>query len=562
MINFVRSRVKPGLIERTLATLTVGLVALACTTELITLIRKVTTTTIPFDVDEANHATDGWEVYHALTSGSLYELYRSVVEQSFYPPIHSFFVAAGYAIGGPTLAASRLPAVVNMVLALVLMVWLTGYLASKDPNCSASDWLPVTGAALVLAFAMTSKVFISNAVLAMVEMTGALLGLLLVLASTEVEQTTGGRVRWSVLAMAAVVAVLTFLTKYSFGLFFLPALLAGLVTATWPWRVERRAWMAVAGVAAIYLLLLGGWWLASDPAGILLFFTDHPQYAPLFSRENLFYQVRIWFSGYSPSWAVASLTLFCAVVGAVRGWRRLAVRVAAWSLLAGLVVLTISTTDEPRHFLPLAPLVWLLAGLGLLEVLQWLRRQRWGEPLVVVVVVALLILLGVGAQRLLASLPARLTASLEGVPAHTALYAYALPRVDLSQPVLLMGDLYDQNNLLAVRWQAATLTNQRPCALEIDYFPFEQYEHSLARTNRKPQIASTDSTFPRLHLNEILDRDHFAAVIEIKDLKNYFGPRANNPDDPLCSYPVQEMELDGWIVIVYDLQGREPRGCH
>lgn len=275
MINFVRGRVKPGFTERFLAAVTVGLVALVCTTQLITVVRKVVTTAILFDVDEANHATDGWEVYHALISRSSHHLYRSVVEQSFYPPVHSFFIAAGYALGEPTLAASRLPTVVNMALVLALLVCLTGYLAREAANRPSNAWLLMTSAALVLAFAVTSKAFITNGVLAMVEMTGALLGLLLV----------------------------------------------------------------------------------------------------------------------------------------------------------------------------------------------------------------------------------------------------------------------------------------------IDYFPFEQYEHSLARTNRKPQIASTDPTFPRLHLNEILERGHFAAIIEIKDLNDYFGPRANNPEDPLCRYPVQKMEMDGWIVMVYDLQGGAVDGC-
>jgi 4-amino-4-deoxy-L-arabinose transferase-like glycosyltransferase len=561
MINFVRGRVKPGFVARFLAAVTVALVGFDFALLLTKVVRTVMTTRIPFDVDEANHATDGWEVYQALISQGPQELYHALVEQSFYPPVHSFFVAAGYALGGPTLAASRLPTLVNLVLTTILLVWLTLLLASGSADRQTNRWLLVTGGALTLAFALTSKVFVINGALVMVEMTGALLGLLLIAACVRVGERTQAWSGWGALVCAVGVAGLTFLTKYSFGLFFLPALLVGLVTATWPWRAKRRTWLAVAVVSAIYLVWLTTWWLVSDPTGILLFFTDHPQYNPLFSRANLFYQARIWFTGYSASWTVASLTVVLAVVGAVRGWRVLAVRVAAWSILAGLVVLTISTTDEPRHFLPLAPLVWLLAGLGLAAALHWLWRQRWGEPLTVVVVVTLLVLLGVGAKRMAASLPAQLRTSFEGVPAHSHLHGFALSHVDLSQPVLIIGDLYDQNNLLSIRWQAATLTSQGTWALDIDYFPFEQYEHSLARTNRKPQIASIDPTFPRLHLNEILDRHHFAAVIEIKDLKNYFGPRATNPDDPLCRYPVQEMALDGWIIMVYDLQQARPDGC-
>ncbi|RIK40348.1 MAG: hypothetical protein DCC55_15235 [Chloroflexi bacterium] len=561
MINLVRSRVKPDRVEQILAAVTVALVMLGFAALLVTLIRTALTSVIPFDMDEANHATDGWEVYHAFTSRSPRDLYRSVVEQSFYPPVHSFFVAAGYALGGPTLASSRLPTVVNLVFVLALLVWLTTELARKGANRQPGSTLMIISASIVLAFALTSKIFITNAVLAMVEMTGALLGLALALVSARVEQQPGGNLHWRAVAGAAVMAVLAFLTKYSFGLFFLPALLAGLVTRTWPWRAGRRTWVAVVVAAALYFVLLSSWWVATDGREMLLFFTDHPQYAPLWSRTNLFYQARVWYNGYSASWAVASLTLLLAGVGAVCQWRLLAVRVAAWSVLAGVVVLTLSPTDEARHFLPLAPLVWLLAGLGLAEVLHWLRAQAWGEPVRVASVVVMLVLLGWGAQQMVAALPTRLITSLEGVPAHTQLYTFALSRVDLDQPVLLIGDLYDQNNLLAVRWQAASLTNQSTWSLDIDYFPFEQYEHSLSRTNRKPQIASIDPTFPRIHLNEVLERRHFAAIIEIKDLKNYFGPRANNPEDPLCGYPAQEMQLEGWIVIVYDVQTGSPVKC-
>ena len=541
--------------------MTVAPFALLCITQLTAISRKVRTTIIPFDVDEANHATDGWEVYQALIGRSFYDLYRSVVDQSFYPPVHSIFVAISYALGGPTLAASRLPTLVNMALVLIIMVWLTMLLASEYTGRRISNWLLVTSAALTLAFAMTSEIFITNAVLAMVEMSGALLGLLLVLFSKRVVQTPCGCIRWWPLTCAAVVAVLTFLTKYSFGLFFLPGLLAGLVTATWPRRVTRSAWAAATVIAVVYLILLSGWWFATDHRRILLFFTDHPQYVPLASRANLFFLARIWFDGYSASWVFASLSILLAVVGIVRRWAQLAVRVAAWSILAGLVVLTISTTNESRHFLPLAPLVWLLAGLGLIEILHLLQRQTWGEAIRVIAVVTMVALLTIEARRLIASLPARLTTSLEGVPAHTRLYIDALSRVNLNQPILLMGDLYDQNNLLAVRWQAATLTNQSTWALYIDYFPFEQYEHSLFRTNRKPQIASTDLTFPRNHLNEVIERRYFATIIEIKDIQSHFGPRANNPEDPLCGYQVQELELDGWIVMIYDIQSGQQVDC-
>jgi hypothetical protein len=127
--------------------------------------------------------------------------------------------------------------------------------------------------------------------------------------------------------------------------------------------------------------------------------------------------------------------------------------------------------------------------------------------------------------------------------------------------VLFIGDLYDQNNLLAIRWQAATLTGHSTRELDVDYFPFEQYEHSLMRTKRKMQIATADPSFPRQYMNEVLAHNYYAAVVEIKDLKNHYGPRAANPEDPLCPFPVHEMQADGWIVMVYDLDPGKQRPC-
>jgi hypothetical protein len=110
--------------------------------------------------------------------------------------------------------------------------------------------------------AITSEVFVANAVLTMQKMTGALLGLLLLLVVDLLDATPGSTARhgkllgyrrsrenspdigllfttwrsprWIGLSAAAVIATLIFLTKYSFGLFYLPGLVAALVTATKP----------------------------------------------------------------------------------------------------------------------------------------------------------------------------------------------------------------------------------------------------------------------------------------------------------------------------------------
>jgi hypothetical protein len=274
----------------------------------------------------------------------------------------------------------------------------------------------------------------------------------------------------------------------------------------------------------------------------------------------LLYQVRLWFAGYSANWMIGLVALLLALAGALRHWDKLAVRIAVWSALAAFVVLTISTTDEPRHFLPVAPAIWLLAGLGLVELLRWLQERLhnvWvGSALSLLLVVGVLVSAGGRA----AALSSELVAQFEGTPALFELHQYALQHVELDHPVLFIGDFNDQNTLLAVRWLAATLTQRSLWALDIDYFPFENHEHSLIRTHRKAQIATVDPTFPRRYMNEVLDRRHFAFIVEIKAPGNYFGPRAANPEDPLCGYPTVEEHFEDWTVMVYDVR-KQPQPC-
>lgn len=537
------------------------LVIVAAAFLLIFLVRTVLASTIPFDTDEANHAVDGWEVYHAIATRSPSDFYRAVTDQSFYPPVHSFFIAAAYALAGPSLATSRLPTIVIFAFTLLLLGWLTFRIARATANKQFDHWLPLAGAAFAVAFALTSEVFVTLTVLAMLEMTGAMFGLLLLFSIGQTDRGEAQAIPWRRVIVAAVIAMLIFLTKYSFGLFYLPGLVAGLVTATWPWRAGDRAWRAVALVITVYVMGLGIWLAITHRESMLLFFTDHPDYAPLLSVENLLYLPRLWFDGYSPNPIIGLLTLLLAAIGVVCGWQRLVVRVAVWSLAAGLVILTLSTTDEPRHFLPLAPALWLLAGLGLVTVLRGLQKHPAGDRIVVASMIGGFLLLVFSAIKPATSLRAALVAEFEGVSAYTAMHRFAIQHVDLTQPILFTGDFSDQNGLLSIRWLVATVTNQSLWDLDVDYFPFENHEHSLTRTHRKPQIATVDPTFPRQYMNEVLARDHFAYIAELKELSDYFGPRSGNPDDPLCGYPTQEATFDNWIVIIYALKAETHTPC-
>jgi len=550
-------------------------VTLAALVLLFTLTTTVVTTSIAFDNDEANHAIDGWEVSVAIRDLSPTALWQAITDQGFYPPVHSLFVTTSYLLVGPSLVSSRLPTVFLFGLTLVGLAWITFRIASRNAfddghgetgtgavlSALRRAWLPAAGAAFAVAFAITSEVFISLSVLVMLEMTGACLTILLLLASDQVDGVHSSRSRWFWVAATGLTAMAVTLTKYSFGLFVLPALIAGLLTASWPWKASRRAWMEALAVSGIFVGISMLWILVTDRETLWLFFFDHRSDAPILSAANLLYLPRLWFRDYSPSVVVAIIVAILAIVGALRAWRRLAVRVAIWSILVALTILTISTTNEPRHFLPVAPAIWMLSGLGLVELWRWLQAWAHGSAMIIVSMTLLLLLLVVSGVGPALALQSTLVEAFEGEPDFVAVQDHALQAVDLDQPLLFIGDFDDQNGLLAMRWQAATLLDRSTWDLDIDFFPYEQYGHSIDRTNRKPQIVATDPGFPHTYMNEVLDQDHYPTVIEIKHIDNYYGPRAANPDDPLCAYPAVATQIGAWNVTLYETSSANKTEC-
>ncbi len=520
------------------------------------LVRTVLTTTIPFDNDEANHAIDGWEVYRAIAESSPSALVQAVRNQSFYPPVGSLFIAAAYALAGPSIAASRMPSVVSFACVLVGLAYLVMRIAGKQERSCARKgdrWLSVAGAAFAIALAISSRVFVRNSVPCMAEMCGAMLGLLLILVADRADGLPDRRCRWLGIIAASLVAITIFLTKYSFGLFFFAGLTAAILSTNWPRRPNRRAWVEASATVALGAIGIAAWALVTHRQTMAMFFTDHPSYAPLWSERHLLFYPRLWLNGYSANAFVGLAAILLAIIGAVSYWRRLPVRVAFWSIFAGFVVLVISTTDEPRHVLVVIPAIWVLAGLGLASALRWLHRFSRGRFMAIGLLVLLVSMVFGGELGFIKVLPKDLAAEFEGLPVYATMQDYALGQVDLGQPILIVGTISDQNGLLAMRWRAAVLAHESLWNLDIDYFPFDECEHSLMRTHRKPQIATVDRSFPRDSLSAVLGRDYYRYIIAI----DCPGDRWVMPDDVqevLGRQQSAHRDFDGWSVAVYKLQ--------
>ncbi len=532
---------------------------------IIEITQTVITTPIPFDIDESNHAIDGWEVYYALANGSIAGLYRAIVNQAFYPPLYSFFVATSYFIAGPGLFASRLPTVLNYALMVIGLSGLTYYLARRSPNPAmgpgmggngtekTSVYLALVGAAFVGALAITSPTMIRNAVLCMLEITGALF-LIPLIFFAERADAHSGRTRWKFILLAAVTVTLAFLTKYTFGLFFGLGLVAALVSSTWPWRVGRHAWREALSVSGIYLLVAVLWILITDRESLALFFIGHPSYVPFWSLDNFLFYPMIWLNEYFVSLFFGVFALTLAAVEAVLHWERLYVRVAVWSTLAALVILTISTTNEPRHILVVTPAIWLLAGLRLVEIFKALLSQpSWG-PKASLALLLLLILFIDTSMPHVGRLRREMEISMEGEPFYSALQTVALQEADLDRPVLVVGDTRDQFNLLALRWRAAVDNRVTAWEYDIDQYPFTTYDWILSRHNRKPQIKELEPDFPDESLDAILEQGYYGTVITVRNKTKKVSSLGQDTPPELKPYPSVIHKFPGWEIGVYDLR--------
>jgi len=447
-----------------------------------------------------------------------------------------------------------MPTVINFVLMALGLSWLTFRIARGGDGGSRSDpWIAAGGAIFAVALAITSHIVVVNAVLCMLEITGAMFAILLLVIAERVDRLPPGRPRWLGTGAAAFVVVLIFLSKYSFGLFYGPGLIAALVTVTWPWKSDHRARLQAIVAVGVYVVAVIGWILITHRQTMWMFFTDHRQYVPVLSTENLFYLPRLWLNGYSNNAVIGTIAITLALIGAIGQWKRLSVRVAVWSILAGIVTLTISTTNEPRHILVVMPAIWMLTGLGLADVLRRFQSLPGSGVKSVALLASLMALITGGAIKPASRLRADLVNEFEGTPIQAEMQKFALENVDLEQPVLFMGDLSDQNGLLAIRWRAALLTGESLWDLDIDYLPFENREHSIQRTHRKPQIVSIDPSFPREPLSAILDRAHYTHLVEMRRLNGTSDFSPPDSSSPLYDRVAAYRLFPSWVVVIYDL---------
>ncbi len=490
--------------ERTLAisSMLVALVILAlCST---VAWQQVGLLTIPFDTDESDHANAGIEVYSAVKSGESRAVTQSLTRQGFYPPINSIALATSYLALGPSYASSRWPSVIFYILTALLLGILTYNCACAldiTPNFARS------AAAISIFLFATSDIATRNSALCMLEPLATLLAALVFLF---LQKRKAGAL--FALGLALLLMAVT-LTKYSFGILLLPGIFLGLALPTNGQSLSRNA-RELALCLAIFFGLLGLWLIVTDREAAWHFLVGHPSNAPMFSAENLLYEVRAYLNEYCISTPVAALTLLCALLGTLTFWRKSElVRVSTCSIFASLGILLLSTTNEPRHFMVAIPPIFLLASLGAVTLIEK-QRTRISQ-------IALMLFLAVifltPFPKFLDTRAGAIRQELEGRPGWAELQTQIIKSHPPGEALLIIGAT-DDFSLEALRWLEAKSYGLPYTATKIDSFPFDQKRDFRDLRRKRNRSILALSPFRDSSVEEVITRGPYKSVALIRSI--------------------------------------------
>jgi len=538
---------KRGLFAVITAT-TIALIAFCVAFYLLgTVYQRVNSELTPFDTDEADHAVAALEVFVAAKSKNAAHLIQAVREQAFYPPLHSLFVATAYAIADPSVATSRLPSILFLGLEALLLFYACFCFFRYQDFPSR-----IISGSVALIFTVTCYTAILNSALCMLEPVGMFFTAALLLSIVNYEQVES---KQKYLAIAAILAFLICLSKYSFGIVVAPALVLAVFFE--PGLQFRQKFRNSFIVGCVILLLLICWLLLTDHYAAWRFIVGHPSSGPIFGMDNLLFDVKAWVNHYGANSIASILALALAAYAVMKNWNSLAVRLAGFTFILSAIVFTLSTTNEIRHFLVASPGVWFLAGIGLVQIGQKLSGAR-SQITVAFSALLLFTIIGLGVHSRLETLQRDLSKEFEGSPVLSQLHNYIAANTDITKPILVNG-LFDQFGTQAVTWNLARTHLVSYRGIQLDSYPFREdiFQRTKERKRNIPYPWTVEG-FPKDSLPSILATKHYATAILVRhNTHRRFKNSANKEfQELLKSYPHKYRKTHGWTVTIYDLQNQ------
>lgn len=455
---------------------------------------------VPFDADEAHHASRGLDVYQAVISGD--GVWRSIRTQSFYPPLHSFVVASSYLLSaGPGLTSSRICSLAPLIIGLVLLYATTARTTRRiaGPDSGAESIAPL----FAIVLAASSPLIFANSLLSMPESLGFCLSALLLDVVTRIESQGAPRLR-SLLCLAAIAGALS-LTKYAYGFFTVPALVAALVV----WKPEsHRSLRAPTLFLISFTAILSLWCLATNSESLWHYLFGHKERSLIFSAQKLIFCPSAFLSEGVLHPVIGALVVGLGAVACFRYHSMLSILVALFAALAPHVILGVSEEQGSRHIIPSLAFVWYLASIGLVSIGAHLsQRLKSFVQLFAVIFLSLYFLLST--PRLLAFTERMLETNND----YLAISDDMVRQLGCQHPILMLGR-GDGFSAQWVRWYVAVQCKLKLVDVVVDPYPFSPTAYNKARRTGAPIArAYLDPAFPQEPLADVLNTGYYRGLI-------------------------------------------------
>lgn len=292
------------------------------------------------------------EVWQAIATGD-----------RLYPPASSLALGGIFTVFGSSQTTALACTIGGFVSVSVLMFTVGCMLDARRGH--------IVGLVAVLLF-LGSPIQIEYAGTDMLEIPGTLATLVAIVAylwhlrrSTELSALAVG------LAL-----VVTFFTKYNYGLFAIGAVaLCQLSLKQWkPWTRENLwMWVPVAVLADLWFKVPDKW------DGFVGFAMNHDSGMPMLSSASLLFYPRYFFSENTSSLPLGAVTLI-AGIGAIRWAKSKEIRCVLLFFAVAFGALTVHHLKEDRYLATVAPVLFLLAAFTLVQMFEglavpWVRRS-------------------------------------------------------------------------------------------------------------------------------------------------------------------------------------------
>jgi hypothetical protein len=478
--------------------------------------------------DEAGHALPAARMAFALRRMHLGAFLEATRREVVWPFVYPWVLSTFFLAFGVSAHAARVSSLVTFGAALVLAPVLARELATRDDGSGEEPlsrsipllgWLSVATLAVATSWAGVCAVMTEP------------LGLLLTLAVLLVESRASRSPGLARHAGAGLLAAAAFLTKYSYGLPLLAALLLAYAVRGWRGAV-RPALAALAGMV-VPIALWAAWIFLPDPLRLL------ELHGAFVNRDEglrgladlLFYPRAVVALVGVPVALTVMLSWAALIVRGHLGRRRTAV------LFVGiaLAMLTAHPNKQERYLFAVLPVVLILAETEAARVLARLPGRNVLWPAAAVLLVA-----AVDPRARLRE-AARDAASLDEA---RPILAYVAQAVGNRQPVLFLGTTGRLPHL-ALTWELLERQGSEP---EVDLLLFPG-ENGWEGSHRSGYPAEMGPEYPRL-LREALGPGRYGSVVTLA-----LGERSPFLPDWLAKW-------DAWgqnyVRAMNDLQAAEP----